>query len=211
MTGVLVIDDHPILLQGARRVLEDALIGPVFEAGHIVAGYRTYRRNDPEVVVVDLAMHGQELGGMTLIRRIRSHDPRARIVVFSMHRNPAIVFRALEAGASGYLLKDTSPDELTKAVQQVRAGVPYLSRELAVEVALLRRTGKIDPLSELTPRELQTLTLLACGKTYSRIADELRISYKTVANVSYQLRQKLGAGNMPELIRSAVTLLASRA
>ena len=210
MTSVLVIDDHPILLQGARRVLEDALIGPVFEAGHIVAGYRMYRRNNPEVVLVDLAMHGQAFGGMTLIRRIRSHNPRARIVVFSMHRDPTIVSRALEAGASGYLLKDTSSDELVKAVEQVRAGVPYLSRELAVEVALLRRTGKIDPLSELTPRELETLTLLASGKTYSRIADELRISYKTVANVSYQLRQKLGAGNMPELVRSAVTLLASR-
>jgi two-component system invasion response regulator UvrY len=211
MISVLVIDDHPVLLQGARRVLEDAQIGPVFEAGHIVAGYRMYRRNSPEVVVVDLAMHGQQLGGMALIRRIRSHDPRARIIVFSMHDDPAIVARALEAGASGYLLKDTASGELVRAVQQVRAGVRYLSHELAVEVALLRMTSKIDPLGELTPRELETLSLLACGKSYSHIADELRISYKTVSNVSYQLRQKLGASNMPELIRSAVTLLASRA
>lgn len=211
MASVLVVDDHPIVLQAARRVLEDALVGTILEARHIVAGYRLYRRNKPEVVVVDLAMQRQELGGLALIRRIHSHDPRTRIIVFSMHDDPAIVSRALEAGASGYLLKDNSPEDLVRAVERVRAGLPYLSHDLAVGVALHRKSARHEPLGELTPRELQTLTLLAQGKTYGRIAEELKISYKTVANISYQLRQKLGAGSMPELIRSAVTLLASRA
>ena len=116
------------------------------------------------MVIVDLAMQGSGLGGIDLIRRIRSHDPRARILVFSMHSDPIIVARALEAGATGYVLKDTSSEELKKAFEQVRAGVPYLSNDMAMQVALVRTGVRQNPLADLTPRELQTLSLLARGQ-----------------------------------------------
>jgi two-component system, NarL family, invasion response regulator UvrY len=160
--------------------------------------------------VVDLAIQGKGLAGIDLIRRIRAHRPRAHILVLSMHNDAMIAARALEAGATGYVLKDTSSEQLVKAVQQVAAGTPYLDSEIAIKVALIGAGGaRGNPLSDLTPRELQVLALLADGKPYERIANELNVSYKTVVNVSSQLKQKLRAGNLPELISTAVKLLAT--
>ena len=206
MTSVLIIDDHPIVLQGLRRVLEDAGVNPVLEARDVTSGYRLFRRNRPDVIIVDLGMQGSVLGGLDLIRRMRSHEPCTCILVFSMHNDPMIAARALEAGATGYLLKDRSSDELMKAFEQVRSGKPYLSEDLAMRVALLR-TGVENPLVDLTPRQSQILSLLAKGKTYSSIAEELGVSYKTVVNTCLHLKRTLGAKNLPELIRVAVRLL----
>ena len=207
MTSVLIIDDHPIVLQGCRRMLEDAGVKTVLEARDATSGYRLYRRHHPDVVIVDLAMQGGGLGGLEVIRRMRSHDPRARILVFSMHSDPIIAARALEAGATGYVLKDSN--ELMKAFDQVRSGTPYLSNDLAMQVALVRTGVRTNPLADLTPRELQTLSLLAEGKPYGRIAEELNVSYKTVVNACSQLKQKLNAKNLPELIRVAVQLVST--
>jgi two-component system, NarL family, invasion response regulator UvrY len=207
MTRVLIIDDHPIVLQGCRRMLKDVGITEVFEARDAVSGYRLCQQHRPDVVILDLAMQGSGLGGLDLIRRIGGHDPRARILVFSMHADPIIVSRALQAGAAGYVVKDTSSDELMAAFEKVRAGEAYLSNNLAMQVALAHAPGRQNPLADLTPRELQTLALLAEGKPYGRIAEELNVSYKTVVNVSYQLKQKLDARTLPELIRAAVQLL----
>jgi two-component system invasion response regulator UvrY len=208
MTSVLIIDDHPIVLQGCRRMLEDAGIKTVLEARDATSGYRLYRRHHPDVVIVDLGMQGGGLGGLEVIRRMRSHDPRSRILVFSMHSDPIIAARALEAGATGYVLKDS--DELMKAFDQVRTGTPYLSNDLAMQVALVRTGVRANPLADLTPRELQTLSLLAEGKPYGRIAEELNVSYKTVVNACSQLKQKLNAKNLPELIRVAVQLVSAK-
>jgi two-component system invasion response regulator UvrY len=207
MTSVLIIDDHPIVLQGCRRMLEDAGVKTVLEARDATSGYRLYRRHHPDVVIVDLAMQGGGLGGLDVIRRMRSHDPRSRILVFSMHSDPIIAARALEAGATGYVLKDSN--ELIKAFDQVRTGTPYLSNDLAMQVAIVRTGVRANPLADLTPRELQTLSLLAEGKPYGCIADELNVSYKTVVNACSMLKQKLNAKNLPELIRVAVQLVSS--
>jgi two-component system invasion response regulator UvrY len=209
MRSVLIIDDHPIVLQGCRRVLQDAGFGPVLEARDIESGYQLLRKHQPQVVIVDLAMQGGGLGGLSLIRTIRAHDPRARVLVFSMHSDPIIVRRALEAGATGYLLKDTSSEELVRALESVAAGTPYLSSDLAMQVALAATGAARNPLDDLTPRELQTLGLLAQGKSYGRIAEELNVSYKTIVNVCYQLRQKLDVQTLPELVRLSVQLLPS--
>ena len=211
MTSVLIIDDHPIVLQGCRRMLEDAGVETVLEAGDPTSGYRLYRRHHPDVVIVDLTMQGNRLGGLDVIRRMHSHDPRSRILVFSMHSDPIIAARALEAGATGYVLKDTSSHELMKAFEKVRTGTPYLDNELALQVALVRTGLRANPLADLTQRELQTLALLAQGKPYSRIAEELNVSYKTVVNACSQLKQKLNAKSLPELIRLAVQLASADA
>jgi len=211
MTSVLIIDDHPIVLQGCRRMLEDAGVETVLEAGDPTSGYRLYRRHHPDVVIVDLTMQGNRLGGLDVIRRMHSHDPRSRILVFSMHSDPIIAARALEAGATGYVLKDTSSHELMKAFEKVRTGTPYLDNDLALQVALVRTGLRANPLADLTQRELQTLALLAQGKPYSRIAEELNVSYKTVVNACSQLKQKLNAKSLPELIRLAVQLASADA
>jgi two-component system, NarL family, invasion response regulator UvrY len=209
MSTVLIIDDHPIVLQAWRRMLLDAGVTDICDARDVASGYRLFRRRQPEFVIVDLSMQGRGLGGLPLIKRIRAHDPRTRILVFSMHSDPMIAARALEAGANGYVLKDASPDELIKAFEKVRSGSPYLSADMAMQVALVRTGLRRDRLSDLTPRELETLTLLAQGKPYGQIAEELSVSYKTVVNMSSQLKQKLDARNLPDLIRLAVQLLST--
>src|SRR5262245_6142383 len=210
MTSVLIIDDHPVVLQGCRRVLEDAGVDTVLDARDLVSGYRLYRRHWPDVPVIDLAVEGDGLAGLSLIQRIKSQDARARILVFSMRSDPMIVARALQAGATGYVVKDTSSEELVQAFEKVRAGAHYLNSDLAVQVALVRTGVHRDPLADLTPRELRTLSLLADGKPYGRIADELNVSYKTVVNTCSQLREKLQVKNLPELIRAAVQLVGPR-
>ena len=209
MTSVLVIDDHPIVLQGCRRMLEDAGVTDVLEARDVAAGYRLYHRHRPDMVIVDLGMQDKGLGGLQLIRRISTHDPRVRILVFSMHSDPVIVAQALQAGATGYVVKDTSSENFIEAFEKVRGGTPYLSNDLAMQVALANTPSRQSPLADLTPRELQTLSLLAEGKPYSRVAEELNVSYKTVVNLSSQLKQKLDVRNLPELIRAAVQLVSA--
>ncbi len=211
MSTVLVIDDHAIVLQGCRSLLEDLGQCEVLEASGIVPGYRLFLRRRPDVVILDLALDGKGLAGLALVRRIRARDPRTPILVFSMHADPLIASRALEAGATGYVSKDTSAADLLEAFDKVRRGFPYISQSLATRVALLGARGAPGSVAELTPRELQTVSLLAEGKAYGQIAEELGVSYKTVANTCSQLKVKLGATSLAELIHRAIRYVATSA
>jgi DNA-binding NarL/FixJ family response regulator len=125
-----------------------------------------------------------------------------------MHSDPNIVSRALEAGAAAYILKDTAVEDLLEAFQAVKVGNSYLSDERTSQVAMPPTLSRQNPLAELTPRQLQTLTLLAEGKDNSRIAQDLNVSYKTVVKVGYKLKRKLSARDLPQLIQTAVQMLA---
>jgi two-component system, NarL family, invasion response regulator UvrY len=152
-------------------------------------------------------MRDDGLGGMSLIRRISAHDRRFPILVLSMRRDSSIILQALEAGALGYVLKDTATEDLLKAVAEVQKGNRYLSHSLAIEVAVSRTPPRSQSLADLTSRELDALALLAKGKTYSQIAQELKVSYKTVVNISWQLKKKLDVDNLPALVQKAMQLL----
>ena len=208
--SVLIVDDHPILLQGCRRILEDIGIKAIFEARDVVGGYRLFRRHSPDMTIVDLSFQGSSLAGLALIQRIKRYDRRARVLVLSMHSDPIVVSRALHAGAMGYIIKDTATEDLVRAIECVLSGQKYLSDELARKMAFAGIGVTGGRLADLTPRELQTLGLLAEGKAYDSIAADLNVSYKTVVNTCWQLRQKLEARNLPELVRTAVRLLATK-
>lgn len=203
MSRALVIDDHPIVLEGCRRVLIDAGFDQVLEAGTALAGFMLYRRSRPDIVVLDLGIRGSGLAGLALIRRIRRHDDRTPILVFSMHGDPVIARRALKAGATGFLVKDTGPKTFLEAIEKVRRNQPYISHDMAVEVALLGSRARAEQV-DLTSRELQTLSLLGEGKSYAQIADGLGVSYKTVANTCSNLKEKLNASTLQDLVRVAV-------
>jgi DNA-binding NarL/FixJ family response regulator len=129
MISVLVIDNHPIALQGCRRVLEDAGIAPIFCATDLEAANRLLLTHRPDVAILDLAFAGDSLGGLGFIRRIKGSANQTHVLVFSMHDDPAIVAQALEAGASDYVLKDAHSEGLIQAVSRVSAGrAVYLPR-----------------------------------------------------------------------------------
>ncbi len=212
MTRVVVVDDHPIVLQGARRLLEDAG-AEVRGAACLPEGYRAILRHRPDVAVIDLAfpgrdLPGRELAGLALIGRVRKRAPATRVLVFSMHADPAIVARALAAGAVGYVLKDAPAGDLVRAYEQVRTGRPYLDGRLATEVALLQADPRRSLLGTLRPRERRILALLAEGRGYAAIAEDLSVSYKTVTNSCAALRQRLGLATLTELTHFAVRHVA---
>jgi DNA-binding NarL/FixJ family response regulator len=209
MTSVLIVDDHPVVLQGCRRILASARIRPIFEAGDTGQATSFFASIDPTVVVTDLSFRNSGLGSLSLIRRINADKRRVPIVVLSMHRDPNIVLQALEVGATAYVAKDADPEELVKAIREVQRGNRYLEHSLAIDVAVSRASSRPHLLVDLTPRELDVLILLAECKSYNDIAGKLGISYKTVVNTSWQLKKKLEADNLQALVQKAARLLRS--
>jgi DNA-binding NarL/FixJ family response regulator len=207
VTKILVIDDHPIVLQGCRRVLEDAGITDITLASNLIDGFRAYRSGSPDVIIIDLAIKKNALVGLTFIRRLRLHDKRTPILVLTMHDDPIIASQALRLGANGYILKDTSSVDIVIALQNVQQGKTFLSHAVASAIAVMETKGRPNPLNGMTLRELQTLELISQGKQYAAIASELNISYKTVANTCSQIKTKLGVRSLPELMRIAIDYL----
>ncbi|MGV1013509.1 MAG: response regulator [Methyloceanibacter sp.] len=209
MTRVLVIDDHPVVLRGAREILENAGVTEIVQAESVTEGFQQYRKRKPDLIIVDLAMRTGVLNGLSFVRRLRLHDQNMPVLVFTMHSDPVIVSRALELGANGYILKDSTAEEFLTAFKTVRDGKFYLSHDLAADVAFNQAREKANPIRNLSLRELQALALLAEGKPYGVIAQHLGVSYKTVANVCTQLKAKFGVHTLPELMRVAIQHLPS--
>lgn len=206
MSKVLLVDDHPIVITACRLLLEQAGVATVLHANDAATAYQTFLDRQPNVIIIDLRLHGEEFGGLALIERLRSHDTRPAILVFSMHLDPRIVSAAIAAGATGYLAKDAPPEELANAVKHVRSGERYMDLELARRVALVHAEAENDRFAALTPREQQVVRLLAEGTAYRGIADHLGISYKTVVNLTFRLRRKLSARGLSDLIRLAIEI-----
>lgn len=202
MKPALVIDDHPVTHLGCRRLLAEAGYDPILEAEDSASAYRQMDRVRPGLIVLDIGLPG--IGGLQMIRPLLDRAPDARILVFSMNGRPAFAARALEAGAAGYLAKNSQPDDFLDAVRRIEAGQVYLSRELAIDVATQSLRRSADRLSDLTPREHQVLRLIGEGLGYKEIAAQLNVSYKTVANTSTAMKRKLSARTLSDLIRVAI-------
>jgi two-component system invasion response regulator UvrY len=153
LAGILVVDDHPVIARACGLVLEPIGIEKVISAYDVDTGYQAFVEHEPDVSVIDLSLDGEALEGITLIKRIRSHDARARILVFSMRSDRSSFVAAIEAGATGYLIKDSPTDEFAKAVEQTRAGRRYIDPQLALNLAFPKNAA-------LTPRERRILDLL---------------------------------------------------
>lgn len=163
MLTVLLIDDHPIIVAACRSLLEGSGITTILEAADPTSGYEAFVEHEPDVIIVDLRFRGDDLGGLALIERMRAHDPQAAILVFSMHLDPRVVTAAIEAGATGYILKGAPLEEFLKAVEEVRSGRRYMDHALALTIALVRTKAEGSPIDAFTPRERQALALLAQG------------------------------------------------
>jgi len=200
---VLLVDDHPIVRQGYRRLLERlAGFQVVGEAGEAAEAYEVFRRTEPDVVVMDISMPGAS--GLEAMRHIRQWDPRARIVVSSMHCTAALALKAFEAGASGYVAKSAEPSEFAEAIRVVARGGRALSADISRVIAGEAIAGGRSILERLTPREADILRQIALGSTSQEIAATLNVSIKTVQNHHYRIKDKIGARSDAHLVWLAV-------
>ncbi|MEI9902441.1 MAG: response regulator transcription factor [Hyphomicrobium sp.] len=199
----LIIDDHPVVLKGCGDVLKMASVESVLLAPSLTEGVNLYRRHKPDVIVLDLKFRSEPLGGLYFLHWLRLHDRTTAVIVLTMHSEPGIVRRVIEARANAFVAKDGGADELFAALQKIRAGETYLSPRLAQDLAFNRVAS--DAFHDLTLRELETLRLIGSGTRYEAIADRLHVSYKTVVNTVAGLKRKLGADTLGELTRVAVT------
>ncbi len=155
----------------------------------------------PDVIVLDINLNGSS--GLELLRRLKSEEVPARIVMFTMHSEPSYAMRALKAGAAGYVSKSADADELVTAVKKVAVGDRYLDRLMASDLVFSSAVTE-DPLHNLSNREVEILRLLGEGKSFAEIASTFGIAYKTVANSCSRLKEKLGVERTADLIRLSV-------
>jgi DNA-binding NarL/FixJ family response regulator len=201
---VLLADDHTLMREGLRALLATAPdISVIGEARTGREAVSAVQQLAPDVIVMDIAM--PDLNGIEAARLIHARYPEMRIVMLSMHSTAEHVYRALEAGASGYLLKETAADEVITATRAVYAGRQYLCTALAGSVggsATFARTS--SPVDSLSSREQQVLQMVVEGKTSSEIAHVLCLSPKSVETYRNRLMKKLGVENIPALVKFAV-------
>ncbi len=202
--SVLLADDHAVVRTGYRILLTQSdRIEKIYEVQSGEEACGAYLEQNPDVVVMDLSMPG--IGGLDAIRRIRAKNSNARILVFSIHDELVFVSRAMQAGATGYISKRSAPEILVDAVLALAAGEPYvepeIDRKLSRHSTKLNSSGLLDALSA---REFDVFTLLARGLTVREIADELCLSYKTVANYHTSVKAKLGVNTSAEIARLAI-------
>ncbi len=202
---ILLVDDHAIVRAGYQTLFaKQAGLTVVAEAESAVQAYRLYQQHQPNVVVTDLSLNG--CGGLELIARIVLRSRKARILVFTMHQNPAFAVQSARAGALGYVTKSSPPEVLLRAIREVHGGRRFLSADIAQQLALEKLGGNRTALETLTTREFEILRLLVEARSTDDIAQLLNISPKTVCNCHYLIKRKLNVANDIELTRLAIRL-----
>jgi len=204
--SILLADDHPIVRQGMRNLFEtETNLSVVGEAEDGLQAVQLAEQLKPDVVIVDMMM--PRLNGMEAIRQISSRLPNTHCVVLSMQSADPYVVQALKAGADGYVLKDSGPNELIKAIQTVLKGKRYLSPQLSANlidhIIAKVETDMLDPYNLLTVREREALQLAAAGLSSREIAARISISVRTVEQHRQSMMRKMGFKNQTALIRFA--------
>lgn len=201
---VLLADDHRIVAEGLRSLLiaEFDLVDVVEDGRAMVASAKALR---PDVIVADITM--PHLNGIEALQEIEKFDPDVRVVFLTMHRDVAYARRAIEAGAVGFVLKHSAPEELVLAVRAAAQGRTFITSELAAEVLEALRQNPADspdPVATLTLRQRQILRLLVDGLTAKEIASRLTISPRTVEFHKYRMVELLGLKGSAELLLFAI-------
>jgi len=203
--SVLLVDDHAVVREGYRRLLDlepDMRVsGEAADAAH---AYQRFCVEPPDVVVMDLSLPGTS--GIEAMRRMLARSPDACVLMFSVHEEAIFVRRALDAGALGYVTKASAPEVLVEAVRAVARHMRYLSPDITQALTLHDTFHEGPPGRHLSAREFEVLRLLVQGYTLPSIAEKLGVSQKTVANHQSAIRQKFGADNGVQLARMASKL-----
>jgi DNA-binding NarL/FixJ family response regulator len=199
VTRIVLADDHKIVRDGLKRIL--AATGELEVAAEAADGdelLRLVKANDYDVALVDMSMPG--LAGIALIKRLKDEKPKLRILVLSMHGEQQYAARALKAGASGYLNKDSAAEMLVGAIRKIAAGGLHVGEAAAASLVASERS----PHEALSDREFEVLRLLVEGLGPTVIGERLHLSVKTVSTHKTRILDKLGLGSTAELVRYAL-------
>lgn len=207
MITIILVDDHAIMRDGLRNLLEEESdIEIVGEANNGREAVKTVLEHKPDVVIMDIAM--QDMNGIEATRQIKKEIPNTKIIALSMHSERQIVVGIFRAGASGYLLKDSTSVELVNAIRTVYRGRNYLSQKISdivlQEISDVKLDSKEIGVEVLTNRESEVLQLISEGNSTKRIAEVLFISPKTVESHRANIMEKLSIHNLPELTKYAI-------
>lgn len=206
MIRILLADDHAIVRDGLRRILSAA--GGLEVADEAVDGHEVIahvRQSSYDLVLLDMSMPGRN--GIDLIKHLKDLIPKTPVLVLSMHAEEQYALRAIRAGASGYLSKDTPQDQLVAAIRKVAAGGIYLSGSVAEQMAMNLKSGTVPglPHQTLSDRELEVLLALVAGESVGAIANRLHLSVKTVSTHKARIHEKMAMGSVAELVQYAMT------
>lgn len=198
---ILIVDDHAVIRAGLKQLCAGLSPGIVLlEAESGAAALALQDSERPQVTILDLNMPG--VSGLELLRQLLAADSAARVLVFSMHGEPVYAAKALEIGARGYLSKNASPEELRAALTRIGAGLTYVENDIAQQLAVLSGEQR----QQLSERDLEILRLLGEGRSFTEIAQQLGLGYKTVANTATAIKSKLGVARTADLIRLSVEM-----
>ena len=204
MIRVIIADDHQILREGLKQLLLAAgdldVVGEAADGNEVLQRVRTL---GCDVLLLDMSMPGRS--GVELIRQVKSEKPKLRILVLSMHEEHQYAVRAIRAGASGYLTKESAAAQLVAALRKVAGGGAFISAEGAERLAQEAMPHADGPLhAALSDREYQVFRLLVNGRSVSEIAVQLHLSAKTVSTHKARLMEKLGVDNNADLVHYAI-------
>jgi two-component system, NarL family, invasion response regulator UvrY len=199
---ILIVDDHPIVASGCRALLAGEPGVDILEASDAESGEGAFVAEQPDICIIDINLPG--VSGFELARRLLARNSAARIIMFSMNDDPIFAARAIESGAKGYVSKSGDPADLVEAIRKVGDGGVFLPPAIAQSLAFAGPGLAESRLAKLTAREIEILRLLGAGKSLSEIAWLINASYKTIANTSSIMRQKLGLRSSAELVRFAI-------
>jgi DNA-binding NarL/FixJ family response regulator len=207
MIRVLVADDHSIVREGLKRILasqEDiALAGEAVDGHEVIA---RVREGGFDVLVLDMSMPGKS--GVELIKQVKGESPRLPVLVLTMHEEGQYAVRAIRAGASGYLTKESAPSQLVDAIRRVASGRVFISAAVAEQLALeampAGASTREEPHRSLSDREFEVFRMLVAGTSVSEIARRLHLSVKTVSTHKTNLLAKMKMGSVAELVRYAM-------
>jgi len=201
---ILIADDHAVFRRGLKETIKEAFPKVTFGvAKTALETLEHVRLHDWEIVILDISMPGKS--GLDILTDLKRMRPKLPILLLSMHPEEQYARRALKSGASGYLTKESVPEELKLAVKRIAAGGRYVSANLAEKLAYDLRSGVDTPVHELlSDREFQVLRMIASGKTVKQIGDEIGLSVKTVSTYRARILEKTALKTTAELIRYAL-------
>ncbi|WMW82284.1 response regulator transcription factor [Undibacterium cyanobacteriorum] len=204
MIRLLIADDHTIMREGLKRILDG--IEDIQVIGEAIDGHDTItklRSLTLDVLLLDLSMPGRS--GVDLIHQVRNEFPKLPILILTMHEEEQYAVRAIRAGANGYLTKESAGTQLVTALRKVASGRPYISIEVAEQLAMSAMAGSTEvPHTALSDREFEVFQLLAKGKSITEIGELLHLSVKTVSTHKTRIMQKMGLNSISELVQYAI-------